>query len=243
MGSISKEWLDSSLAGPEALAAPGLEPLFLHPPRIGIESAWFGHVPFAHWLIAACQPHVLVELGTHNGASYLSFCEAMARFSPQGRAYAVDTWAGDEHAGFYPEAVFWDLQRFHDERYSGFSALLRCTFDAALPYFADRSVDVLHIDGLHTYAAVRADWLSWQPKLSASAVVLFHDTNVRERGFGVWQLWEELSGQFPHFEFVHEHGLGVLAVGRRRAGAGGGAVRGPRRPSPGRGSTTLRVVG
>ncbi len=187
--------------------------MFLPPPRIGIESAWFGHVPFAHWLVAATAPRLLVELGTHNGTSYLSFCEALARWSPHGRAYAVDTWEGDEHAGHYGDDVYWDLKRVHDGRYAGFSELLRCRFDEALPYFADGSIDLLHIDGLHTYEAVRDDWLSWRPKLSPRAVVLFHDVNVRERGFGVWRLWDELSAEFPHFTFFHEHGLGVLAPG------------------------------
>lgn len=209
----SRHLLNLSLSGPDAIAAPGLEPLFLQPPRLGVESAWFGHVPFAHWLVAVARPRLFVELGTHNGASYLSFCEAMARFSPHGRAFAVDTWEGDEHAGRYSDEVYWDLRRFHDGRYSGFSELLRCRFDEALPYFADGSVDVLHIDGLHTYEAVRADWLSWQPKLSERAVVLFHDINVRERDFGVWRLWDELSADFPHFAFFHEHGLGMLACG------------------------------
>jgi hypothetical protein len=190
-----------------------LNPLFWREGRTGVLSAWYGHIPFAHWIVGVLKPRTVVELGTQHGVSYSALCEAVVRNGLTSRCYAIDTWRGDDQAGYYGEQVYWDLRRFNDEHYNDFSELLRCTFDEALPYLSDASVDLLHIDGLHTYEAVRHDFENWRPKLSDGAVVLFHDTNVRERDFGVWRLWEELRVQFPSFEFLHGHGLGLLAVG------------------------------
>ncbi|MBH1556421.1 class I SAM-dependent methyltransferase [Stenotrophomonas maltophilia] len=176
-------------------------------------SAWHGHIPFAGWITEALRPAMFVELGTHYGASYLSFCQTIQELGLDSRAYAVDTWEGDEHAAFYGNSVYAGLSEYHDSKYDDFSKLLRCTFDQALGKFEDGSVDLLHIDGLHTYEAVRHDFESWKPKLSSRAVVLFHDTQERQGDFGVWRLWAELSSQYPSFEFRHSHGLGVLVVG------------------------------
>jgi hypothetical protein len=194
-------------------AAEALAPLLWPPSRSNVASAWYGHVPFGHWLVCSSKPRLLVELGTRNGVSYAAFCEAVFRMRLPTACFAVDTWRGDEHSGFYGEEVFEDLARFNSSRYAAFSELLRTTFDDAASFFKDNSIDLLHIDGCHSYEAVKHDFEFWLPKLSEEAVVLLHDTISRERGFGVWRLFLELRERWPAFEFMHNHGLGVIAVG------------------------------
>ena len=183
------------------------------PLRLVYPPPWVGHIPFAFWLMEAMQPRCLVELGTHSGNSYCAFLQALRGLGLSSACYAVDTWQGDPHAGYYGNEVYDELSAHHDPLYGGFSRLLRMTFDDALGHFSDGSVDLLHIDGLHTYEAVSHDVRSWLPKVSSRSLLLMHDVNVRERDFGVWRVWEEMCADYPSFTFLHSNGLGVAWTG------------------------------
>ena len=183
------------------------QPLRYRPGGIG---NWSGHLPFASDLIAAIRPAIFVELGAHYGESYFGFCQAIAEYEVSCQCYAVDTWVGEEQAGAYDESVYQDVHAYNQAHYSSFSYLLRTTFDQALSNFADGSIDLLHIDGLHTHDAVAHDFYNWLPKVRPGGVVLLHDVAARHADFGVWKLWDEIADLGDRFLFTHSWGLGVF---------------------------------
>ena len=169
------------------------------------------------FLIDVVRPHILVELGTHAGDSYCAFCQGVKELNLDTHCYAIDTWRGDPHSGVYDKSVLEELRAHHDPLYGSFSRLIQSTFDDALVHFTDGSIGLLHIDGYHTYEAVKHDFENWLPKMGAEGVILLHDINVRERDFGIGRYWDEIKQLYPHFEFLHGHGLGVLSVGNTRS--------------------------
>lgn len=188
---------------------------FWEPEWIPEISAWWEHAPFAFWLIGQLRPRSFVELGVHWGYSYMACCQAVEKHGSETTCTAVDTWKGDPQSGFYDNQIYATLEQYNSRKYAHFSKLIRSSFDEARPAFAEKSIDLLHIDGLHTYEAVKHDFETWRPCISDCGVVIFHDTNVRENDFGVLRLWEELREKYPSFEFLHGYGLGILGVGNQ----------------------------
>jgi O-methyltransferase len=178
--------------------------------RAGGVGNWSGHLPFARDLIDALRPSTIVELGTHFGESYFGFCQSVAESGVPAKTFAVDTWCGDQHTGPYGDEVFASVCEANQCSYAGFSRLLRMSFDEAASLFAPETIDLLHLDGAHTYDAVRHDFEVWFPKLRPGGIVLIHDTAVETADFGVRKLWDELSQIYPAFAFLHSCGLGVI---------------------------------
>jgi predicted O-methyltransferase YrrM len=186
-----------------------IEPLFSVPTKLPI-TAWQGHIPFMFALMKLLKPKTYVELGVHNGASLIAACTAVKSYNIDCRLYGVDAWMGDDHAGHYEgESIYNELKTHLDVNFKNVK-LVRSFFSDARSQFSDESIDLLHIDGLHTYDAVKEDFTTWFSAMTPSGVILFHDTCVFERGFGVHRLWDELKQQFATVEFHHSYGLGVL---------------------------------
>jgi Methyltransferase domain len=178
-------------------------------PRIYGVGAWTPHLHFAYDLVAVLKPALLVELGVDRGESYFAFCQSALENKTGTRCFGIDTWRGDQHAGGYDETTFAQVSEHNRANYESFSRLIRSTFDEALARFGDESIDVLHLDGLHTEAAVRHDIEAWLPKLRPGGILLLHDVDVRSKGFGVWKIWMELQEQSRSWTFHEGPGLGL----------------------------------
>jgi hypothetical protein len=179
------------------------------PSKFIVNGFWSGHRNFAYDLVHFLKPRTIVELGTFYGTSFFSFCQAVRDAELPTICYAVDTWKGDPHGGYYGDEVYESVKRVASREFSMTARLLRKDFDNALSFFEDGSIDLLHIDGYHTYEAVSHDYTTWYPKLAEKSIVLFHDISEQQNDFGVYLLWEKLK-EHHHLEFFHSSGLGVL---------------------------------
>lgn len=174
-------------------------------------SPWSGHRQFAYDLVTYVKPQRIVELGTHYGCSFFSFLQACKDEKLDTEVVAIDCWEGDEQAGFYGDEVLDTVKETLEKKFSEQNyRLIRKYFADALTDIEDESVDILHIDGLHTYEAVSEDYRTWLCKLKSDGIILFHDV-ASELGYGTNKFWMELQKEFPEsYTFTHSWGLGVL---------------------------------
>jgi len=180
-------------------------------PKRMVFSTWVDHLPFAYDLVEAIRPRTVVELGVYNGLSFFTFCQSMIENDIDGVAYAIDCWEGDEHTEAYDDSVYKDVMDHARENYRGITYLLRMLFNDALRHFDDESIDLLHIDGLHTYEALQEDFTNWYPKVKPGGIILFHDVMARIKDFGAWKYFQELEQEYDEvFKFNHGFGLGVM---------------------------------
>lgn len=162
------------------------------------------------WTSAACDykqavdkigdVNCIVEIGVDFGYSLFT----MARDYPNAVVIGFDPYGLYGHAEQAKAHVFKHLPYFPNAR-------VELMFSAdAYKIWRDPSVymdiDVLHIDGDHSYDGVKSDFNIWVPAVRPGGIVMFHDVNSFRDDVG--RFFNELPGEKTVLD-VNGAGLGI----------------------------------
>jgi hypothetical protein len=146
------------------------------------------------------HPRRILEIGYFIGYSALLFAAAIADSGKPGKVVSVDIL--DQQAGRYFMGIQEALRGYH-ELVVGDSA--QVAHDAIERL--GTPIDVLLIDGDHSYAGCRRDFETYAPYLAEDALLLFHDNYHWE----IRKVLDEITG----WHFVNLGGWAGLTAGTR----------------------------
>lgn len=153
-------------------------------------------------------PTVMVEIGSYLGRSTVFFGLCMKRLNPSGRVVAIDPHTGDRQqleALGADQLPSFELFRQHC-RAAGVEPWVdsrHCTSVEAAEGWSE-PIDLLYVDGWHSYDAVLDDGRAWLPHLADRGVVFFDDYKMYDdvrsavdqlAAEGRFHLWGIIFGQ------------------------------------------------
>lgn len=168
-----------------------------------ILSAWTGHRQFAEWLVQNTISDIVVDLGVDYGYSTFVFANILQNINPNSLVYGIDLFGGDPQTGI--RYTYDSVINLMQSNNLSNMRVLQGEFSAISQSWTT-PINILHIDGYHTYDAVRNDFHNWAKFVPDDGIVLFHDVSVQE--FGVKDFFRELSGGYKLY-FTHSYGLGI----------------------------------
>jgi predicted O-methyltransferase YrrM len=171
---------------------------------------WFSEPNAAlfYTIVRAERPSSVVEIGSYLGKSTVFLALALRQLNPRGTVVAIDPHTGDRQQleGLRVERLpSFDLFCQHC-RAANVEDLVDARVTTSLEAARDWSspVDLLYIDGWHSYDAVTADGKAWLPHLSSAGVVVFDDYRAYQEvadavteldRAGDFHMWGVLFGQ------------------------------------------------
>jgi predicted O-methyltransferase YrrM len=160
-------------------------------------------------LTRSMKPEVCVEIGSARGRS-ACFIGMALKENGRGKLYAIDphtrtAWNDHDSVDTY-KTITRNLKTLNVTQHVD---IVRQTSEATAKSW-DRKIDLIFIDGDHSYAGVKRDWDLFVPHVREFGVVIFHDT--------IWDLrpdprWARPNMGVPRFvEDLRQEGYPVLTI-------------------------------
>jgi predicted O-methyltransferase YrrM len=170
-------------------------------------------------LFAKHEPKFLLEIGTAKGGTLFLLARVS---SPDAMIISIDLPSG-RFGGGYPEwrKTFYELfatcrQNIHLIREDSHAL---ATLNMVKKALKGRKLDLLFIDGDHTYKGVKRDFEMYNKLVTKGGIIAFHDVcpHLPQTGCEVDKFWCEIKDEYEHVEIVRDWkqgwaGIGVLYV-------------------------------
>jgi predicted O-methyltransferase YrrM len=167
---------------------------------------------------AALRPRVVVEIGTASGGTLFLLTRVAA---PDALLISLDLPGGRFGGGYqaWRKPLYRSFatagQRIHLLRGNSHDPALAARLRQLL---GGRAIDLLFIDGDHSYAGVQADFATYAPLVRPGGLVAFHDIvpDPRQPDMQVERFWREVAARYPSAELIESpgeqagYGIGVL---------------------------------
>lgn len=181
--------------------------------RIPFDSGLGDSSYLLYGLARSIKPEVCVEIGSARGKS-ACFVGMALKANGRGKLFAIDPhrqtkWNDAQSVDTF-ETIKKNLAAL---KVADWVAIIRMTSEEAARAWT-RRIDMIFIDGDHTYEGVKRDWELFVPHLSAFGVVIFHDT--------IWDLrpdpqWSRDDMGVPRFvDDLRQQGYPVVTIDKDR---------------------------
>jgi len=167
---------------------------------------------FFPFLLSVGKPKVVVEIGTAGGGTLFMFHQIA---HPDATIISIDLPFGAFGAGYPPwkKVLFKAFKGGKQKQY-----LLRkdshkqSTIKKVKKLLNGREIDVLFVDGDHTYQGVSQDYMNYNPFVRNGGIIAFHDICEHpDQRYGVNKFWNEIKHKCVFREYIGG-GIGIGVV-------------------------------
>ncbi len=197
---------------PEALVDFSLSHSAIRPQQIRSEFLEFARV------VADVRPYTVLEIGTYRGGTLFVIARLAA---PDATIISVDlpttTLGPLIRSAQVPifNRFTREEQKLHLLRENSHEPKTVSRISAII---AGKKLDLLFIDGDHSYGGVKNDFEMYSPFVRSGGLVAFHDVaGIPSRGTsGVSNFWDEVKVSYQSTEIIHQRGPKSMGIGLLR---------------------------
>jgi cephalosporin hydroxylase len=181
---------------------------------IGAQQVPFELAEFAK-LILAQQPKVIVEIGTSRGGTLFTLCRLAP---PTSAIISIDMPGAGFGEAYTSQHV--DLFNLFPSREQTLHVITADshqleTRERVISLLSGREIDLLFIDGDHSYEGVKTDFQMFSPLVAESGSIVLHDIaeSTKFPECRVKAFWDEVKCEFRHREIVADQKQGWAGIG------------------------------